>query len=112
MLDLLKDAGRDVIAVGKIFDIFDGEGVTEKIKTTGNTNGIAFTKALQTRDFEGLAFVNLVDFDMLYGHRRDVAGCRGRMVCPCPPGRATPPPPPSSTSSLPTSSPGCGRATS
>ena len=74
MLDLLKEAGRDVIAVGKIFDIFDGEGVTEKIKTTGNTNGIAFTKALQTRDFEGLAFVNLVDFDMLYGHRRDVAG--------------------------------------
>ena len=74
MLDLLKDAGRDVIAVGKIFDIFDGEGVTEKIKTTGNTNGIAFTKALQTRNFEGLAFVNLVDFDMLYGHRRDVAG--------------------------------------
>ena len=74
MLDLLKDAGRDVIAVGKIFDIFDGEGVTEKIKTTGNTNGIAFTKVLQTRNFEGLAFVNLVDFDMLYGHRRDVAG--------------------------------------
>ena len=74
MLDLLKDAGRDVIAVGKIFDIFDGQGVTEKIKTTGNTNGIAFTKALQTRDFEGLAFVNLVDFDMLYGHRRDVPG--------------------------------------
>ena len=56
------------------FDIFDGQGVTEKIKTTGNTNGIAFTKALQTRDFEGLAFVNLVDFDMLYGHRRDVPG--------------------------------------
>ena len=54
MLDLLKEAGRDVIAVGKIFDIFDGQGVTEKIKTTGNTNGIAFTKALQTRDFEGL----------------------------------------------------------
>ena len=74
MLDLLKQAGKDVIAVGKIYDIFDGEGVTEKIKTTGNTNGIAFTKALQTRDFEGLAFVNLVDFDMLYGHRRDVAG--------------------------------------
>jgi phosphopentomutase len=74
MLDVLKAAGKDVIAVGKISDIFDGEGVTEKIKTTGNTNGIAFTKALQTRDFEGLAFVNLVDFDMLYGHRRDVAG--------------------------------------
>ena len=74
MLDVLKAAGRDVIAVGKISDIFDGRGVTEKIKTTGNTNGIAFTKALQTRDFEGLAFVNLVDFDMLYGHRRDTAG--------------------------------------
>ena len=74
MLDLLKEAGRDVIAVGKIFDIFDGQGVTEKIKTTGNTNGIAFTKALQTRDFEGLAFVNLVDFDMLYGHRRNPDG--------------------------------------
>ncbi len=74
MLDVLKAAGRDVIAVGKIYDIFDGQGVTEKIKTTGNTNGIAFTKALLTRDFEGLAFVNLVDFDMLYGHRRDVAG--------------------------------------
>ncbi len=74
MLDVLKNAGRDVIAVGKIYDIFDGHGVTEKIKTTGNTNGIAFTKALQTRDFEGLAFVNLVDFDMLYGHRRDVPG--------------------------------------
>ena len=74
MLDVLKGAGKDVIAVGKIYDIFDGEGVTEKIKTTGNTNGIAFTKALQTRDFDGLAFVNLVDFDMLYGHRRDVAG--------------------------------------
>jgi len=73
--------------------------VTEKIKTTGNTNGIAFTKALQTRDFEGLAFVNLVDFDMLYGHRRDVAGSTLLL-------------PPSSTSSLPTSSPGCGRATS
>ena len=71
MLDLLKEADRDVIAVGKIFDIFDGQGVTEKIKTTGNTNGIAFTKALQTRDFEGLAFVNLVDFDMLYGHTRE-----------------------------------------
>ena len=72
--DLLKAAGKDVIAVGKIYDIFDGQGVTEKIKTTGNTNGIAFTQALQSRDFEGLAFVNLVDFDMLYGHRRDVAG--------------------------------------
>ena len=74
MLDLIRKAGLDVISVGKIYDIFDGQGLTEKIKTTGNTNGIAFTQALQTRDFEGLAFINLVDFDMLYGHRRDVAG--------------------------------------
>ena len=74
MLDVLQAAGRDVISVGKINDLFAGQGVTEAIKTTGNTNGMAFTRALQTRDFEGLAFINLVDFDMLYGHRRDVAG--------------------------------------
>ncbi|MBQ7860189.1 MAG: phosphopentomutase [Faecalibacterium sp.] len=74
MLDVLKAAGRDVIAVGKIYDIFDGEGVTESIKTTGNTHGIQVTQQLQSRDFEGLAFINLVDFDMLYGHRRDKAG--------------------------------------
>ena len=97
MLDLLKEAGRDVIAVGKIFDIFDGQGVTEKIKTTGNTNGIAFTKALQTRDFEGLAFVNLVDLI-----------CSTATAATSP---AMPPPPPSLTASWPTSSPGCGRVT-
>ena len=74
MLDVLKQAGKDVISVGKIYDLFAGQGVTEAIKTTGNTNGMAFTRALQTRDFEGLAFINLVDFDMLYGHRRDVPG--------------------------------------
>lgn len=74
MLDFLSDAGRDVIAVGKIKDIFAGHGITESIKTTGNTNGLDFARALLSRDFEGLAFINLVDFDMLYGHRRDVDG--------------------------------------
>lgn len=74
MLDYLSNAGKDVIAVGKIKDIFAGQGITESIKTTGNTNGIDFSKALLTREFEGLAFINLVDFDMLYGHRRDVNG--------------------------------------
>ncbi len=74
MLDRLKAAGKDVIGVGKISDIFDGEGITETAKTTGNTHGIQITRELQNRAFEGLAFINLVDFDMLYGHRRDKAG--------------------------------------
>lgn len=74
MLDYLKEAGKDVIGVGKIFDIFDGEGITEKIRTTGNTNGIEVTMELLERDFDGLAFVNLVDFDMIYGHRRNIPG--------------------------------------
>lgn len=74
MLDYLKDAGRDVIGVGKIYDIFDGEGVTEKIRTAGNTNGIEVMLDLADRDFNGLAFVNLVDFDMIYGHRRNIPG--------------------------------------
>ena len=72
MLDYLQDAGYETIGVGKIYDIFDGEGVSEQIKTTGNDNGMAVTLGLADRDFTGLAFVNLVDFDMLYGHRRDV----------------------------------------
>lgn len=74
LLDALKAAGKDVIAVGKITDIFAGQGVTETILTRGNTDGLAKTLALAARDFEGLCFVNLVDFDMLYGHRRDAAG--------------------------------------
>ncbi len=74
MLDHLKEAGRDVIGVGKIYDIFDGEGVTEKIRTTGNTNGIQVMLDLADRDFNGLAFINLVDFDMIYGHRRNIPG--------------------------------------
>ena len=74
MLDDLKAAGRDVIAVGKINDIFAGSGVTEAIPTKGNADGMEKTLALAERDFEGLCFVNLVDFDMLYGHRNDVDG--------------------------------------
>ena len=74
MLDAISAAGRQVIAVGKIHDIFAGQGVTETIRTSGNTDGLRVTKQLLSRDFTGLAFVNLVDFDMLYGHRRDVPG--------------------------------------
>lgn len=74
MLNLLKDAGKDVIAVGKINDIFAGSGITEFERTTGNPDGIEKTIALTQREFDGLCFVNLVDFDMLYGHRNDVEG--------------------------------------
>ena len=73
-LDLLKDAGLDVIAVGKISDIFAGQGVTDAIKTAGNADGMEKTMALLDRDFRGFAFVNVVDFDMVYGHRRDIDG--------------------------------------
>lgn len=74
LLDALQKAGKDVIGVGKIYDIFAGQGVGESIKTTGNTDGMEKTMALAERDFEGLCFVNLVDFDMVYGHRNDVDG--------------------------------------
>lgn len=74
MLDVLKNAGKDVIAVGKINDIFAGRGITEFVCTSGNDDGMAKTVDYAKRDFEGLCFVNLVDFDMAYGHRRDAAG--------------------------------------
>lgn len=74
VLDGLKTAGRDVIAVGKINDIFAGKGITEFVRTKGNAEGIERTIELTKRDFNGLCFVNLVDFDMLYGHRNDVEG--------------------------------------
>lgn len=74
MLDRIKAAGLDVIAVGKIHDIFAGRGDTEHIFTSGNTDGIARAIALTKRPFHGLCFVNLVDFDMLYGHRNDPDG--------------------------------------
>ena len=74
MLDAISGAGQDVIAVGKIHDIFAGRGMTETIYTHGNTHGLAQTLRLADRDFTGLCFVNLVDFDMLYGHRQDPDG--------------------------------------
>lgn len=74
MLDQLSGCGRDVIAVGKIKDIFAGKGITESVYTSGNEEGIVRTLEYLDRDFEGLLFVNLVDFDMLYGHRNDIDG--------------------------------------
>lgn len=74
LLDILSAAGRDVIAVGKIHDIFAGRGMTESIPSHNNREGMEAMLALEERDFCGLAFINLVDFDMLYGHRNDCAG--------------------------------------
>ncbi len=74
MLDAIKAAGLDSIAVGKIFDIFAGRGTTEHIYTKGNTDGLNKTMGYAEKDFNGLCFINLVDFDMLYGHRRDIDG--------------------------------------
>ena len=73
-LNALKDAGLQVISVGKIFDIFDGEGLTESNKSKSSVHGMEQTIEIAERDFEGLCFVNLVDFDALWGHRRDVKG--------------------------------------
>lgn len=74
MLDQLKEAGKDVLAVGKIYDIFVGKGITEHVYTSGNPEGIDRTLEYMDKDFEGLCFVNLVDTDMLYGHRNDIDG--------------------------------------
>lgn len=74
MLDQLKDAGKDVIAVGKIKDIFAGRGITESVYTSGNEDGIEKTLEYLDKDFEGLCFINLVDYDSLYGHRNDIDG--------------------------------------
>ncbi len=74
MLDVLKENSKDVVAIGKISDIFGGKGVTKSIKTVNNADGIEKTLNVMEEDFEGLCFVNLVDFDMLYGHRNDVQG--------------------------------------
>lgn len=74
MLDQLKDAGKAVISVGKIKDIFAGRGITDFVYTKGNEEGIERTLEYLDQDFEGLCFINLVDFDMLYGHRNDVDG--------------------------------------
>ena len=74
MPDRLKEQGFDVISVGKIFDIFAGQGFTESYPTSGNADGMARSLEMLGRDFNGLCFINLVDFDMVYGHRNDVAG--------------------------------------
>ena len=74
VLNVLKDAGYDVISVGKIADIFDGEGITEANKSKSSVHGMEQTIELAGRDFTGLCFVNLVDFDALWGHRRNVQG--------------------------------------
>lgn len=74
MLDVLKDNGKDVIAVGKIKDIFAGKGITDFVYTKGNEEGIEKTLEYLDKDFEGLCFINLVDYDMLYGHRNDIDG--------------------------------------
>lgn len=73
-LNALKDAGFDVISVGKIYDIFDGEGLTESNKSKSSVHGMEQTIEIAKRDFTGLCYVNLVDFDALWGHRRDPKG--------------------------------------
>ena len=73
-MDELKDAGKDVIAIGKISDIFNGAGVTEAIRTKDNTDGMDKLAEVVRRDFEGMSFLNLVDFDANFGHRRDPQG--------------------------------------
>lgn len=74
VMNALKDGGKDVIAIGKISDIFDGEGVTESIRTTSNMDGMDKLIQVLDKPFEGMSFLNLVDFDALFGHRRDPEG--------------------------------------
>ncbi len=74
LMDLMRSSELDTIAVGKIGDIFAGRGIGRSVKTDGNADGMRKTKELLDADFHGLAFINLVDFDMLYGHRRDTDG--------------------------------------
>lgn len=74
LLDIASADGYDVIAVGKIEDIFTGHGITRSLHTSGNREGMQVTEDLLREDFCGIAFVNLVDFDMIYGHRRNAHG--------------------------------------
>lgn len=74
MLDLLKKAGYDTVSVGKIVDIFAGKSISDSNRIKNNRDGMNITISMQDRDFEGLCFTNLVDFDMTYGHRNDVPG--------------------------------------
>ena len=74
LLDAIKEAGLASIGVGKIYDIFAGIGTTEHVYNTSNANGMEHTDHYAQQDFEGLCFVNLVDFDMVFGHRRNIDG--------------------------------------
>lgn len=74
LLDLLKRNGYKVVSVGKISDIFAGKGISEAFHTKNNLDGMKTTQKIAKTDFEGLCFVNLVDFDSVYGHRNDVNG--------------------------------------
>ncbi len=74
VLDALQEAGREVVAVGKIGDIYDGSGISEVRKTSGNEEGIELTLQAMKEGIDGLVFTNLVDFDAVYGHRRNVQG--------------------------------------
>ncbi len=74
LLDAIKAKGLASIGVGKIYDIFAGQGTTEHVYNQSNANGMEHTTHFAAKDFEGLCFVNLVDFDMLFGHRRDIDG--------------------------------------
>ena len=73
-LDRIIESGKKVISVGKIRDIFNGQGISEAYRTVSNDDGMGKTLRLTAQDFEGLCFVNLVEFDSAYGHRRDIAG--------------------------------------
>ena len=77
MLDLVSRTGKTVYAIGKIRDIFNGSGVTEAVHTENNDDGVTKTIEALNRNFEGLVFTNLVDFDSKFGHRRDPAGYAG-----------------------------------
>ena len=77
---ILKNAGFDSISVGKIYDIFAGQGFTESHPTVSNSDGMDKTLSVMDRDFRGLCFVNLVDFDMVYGHRNNVEGYADAMT--------------------------------
>lgn len=74
MLDVISEKGKDVIAIGKIEDLFSGRGITKAIHTKGNEDGIEKTIQELKKDISGLIFINLVDFDMLYGHRNNIEG--------------------------------------
>lgn len=74
LLDAISECGLDVISVGKISDIFTGRGITESYHTHSNKEGMEITASLLEKNFSGLCFVNLVDFDMVFGHRQDING--------------------------------------